>query len=251
MLASLLLLAGGWVFAQAQITSDAMKEHFTQGNSLFRQNRYDEAIDAYTGILRRGFESAALYYNLGNCYFKKEELGRAVLYYERARLFVPHDSDLRSNYQYCRLLLNLQDDSRGGNWFIRRIGAFFKGLGIDQLTVFLSMLYLSTILILILGIFLPAFKGRTKSLIAFFVALLFTAGIALYGKVSFAHTGAVVVAAEGEVKFEPQENATTYFTLGEGSTVEVIDVSAGWYKIRRADGKIGWLDKNAAERIIP
>ena len=77
---------------------------FYEANFAYKEGEYAKAILVYEEVLQDGLESGSLYYNLGNSYFKDEKLGKAILNYERAKLFMPRDGDLVSNYQYARSL---------------------------------------------------------------------------------------------------------------------------------------------------
>ncbi|HSA31118.1 MAG TPA: tetratricopeptide repeat protein, partial [Candidatus Omnitrophota bacterium] len=75
---------------------------FAKANTEYQQGRYEEAGGLYEQILESGQESGALYYNLGNSYFKKGQIGKAILNYERALDFFPRDADLQANYAFAR-----------------------------------------------------------------------------------------------------------------------------------------------------
>ena len=68
----------------------------------YRQGKYLEAADTYKKMLTEGQESAQLYYNLGNCYYKLGENTQAILNYERALLLNPADRDARYNLQMAQ-----------------------------------------------------------------------------------------------------------------------------------------------------
>jgi len=78
---------------------------FGEGNRLYQDGAYEEALMLYSQILESGFESGELYYNLGNTYYKIEESGYAVLFYERARRLMPDDDDLLNNIDLISISL--------------------------------------------------------------------------------------------------------------------------------------------------
>jgi tetratricopeptide (TPR) repeat protein len=222
---------------------------FSEANSLYRHNQYDAAIAEYEKILEHGLESGNLYYNLGNCYFKKGEFGRAILNYERAKSFIPADSDLRSNEEYARSLLNLGNEGLPGNWLERNLDKAFAGISPNPLALILSLIYL----LILVSIALRLVLGRMrffKGLLAGMVLVFLVSAAALYRKVELLNHGAVVTAKEIEARFEPLENATTYFTLTEGAKVLVVDSSGNWLKIRRPDNKVGWAERAAISLIF-
>ena len=109
---------------------------FYQANIYYQEGKFDAAIKSYEKLIDLGLESGNIYYNLGNSYFKKGELGLAVLNYERAKVLMPNDSDLRSNYDFALQALNLEPQLSGG-WFERMVYRLFQAQTIDSLTILL------------------------------------------------------------------------------------------------------------------
>ena len=70
-------------------------------DSAYARGQYQQAIKDYEALLAQGV-SADLYYNLGNAYYRSENITRAVLNYERALLLSPGDRDIRHNLQMAR-----------------------------------------------------------------------------------------------------------------------------------------------------
>jgi tetratricopeptide (TPR) repeat protein len=227
------------------LSSPQAKEIFDQANALYKENKYAEASAKFEKILQLGLESGNLYYNLANSYFKQGQIGKAVLNYERAGYFIPGDSDLKSNYDYSRSVLNLGREEFAGNKISVWLAGFFAGIGIDTLTIFLPVVYAVLFLVLILGLFFERLKRLSRPL-AFILTVLFILGlVSLDRKIICLERGAIVISNEAEARFEPLESATAYFTLKEGSRVLVLEGSGNWCKIKRSDGKVGWVEKPA------
>jgi tetratricopeptide (TPR) repeat protein len=227
----------------------ACAQSFKEANRFYKDNKYDQAIEAYEKIIRTGFESGELYYNLGNSYFKKGELGRALLNYERSRLFMPADSDLRSNYHFVRSVLNVPAGPQGSSRFLNWADLLFDGIGMNGLTALLSVLWISILALLAARLWLPALKPYAVPLAALCAAALIASSVALARKISYYEHGAVVIGSDLEAKFEPGSGATTYFKLTEGSPVFILERASGWIKIRRPDAKIGWVPAESIAAI--
>jgi len=228
-------------FAQGSGFATA-KQLFYQGNSAYKEGKYEAAIDNYEKVISMGLESGNLFYNLGNSYFKRGELGKAVLSYEKALLLIPGDSDLKSNHEYVLSSLNLGSQPFG-NWFEKLANRLFEGTTVNFLTIFLSVIYIIAILGLICNLFFVGTGKSIKILFLVLIALFVFSATALNSKITYLAKGAIVISKEADVKFEPLEGATTYFKLTEGSRVEILEKTENWYKIKRPDGKIGWSDK--------
>ncbi|MDP2905015.1 MAG: tetratricopeptide repeat protein, partial [Candidatus Omnitrophota bacterium] len=233
------LLISAAAFAQ-DAGAGEVNSLFYRANSAYKDGNYDAAIADYELISGSGLESGNLYYNLGNCYFKKGELGRAVFNYELALFFSPSDSDLRSNYKYALSKHNL-GPQLFGNGFKRFAARLFDGETIGFLTILLSAIYVIAVVILICGLFIAKISKMAKILLPALAVLFILSAVALIGKIDNFNKSGVVIAGETEVKFEPLEQGTTYFKLGAGSKVELVEKAQDFCKIKRPDNKVGWV----------
>lgn len=242
-----MILSSADVKAEAEREGDP-KYLFYKANTLYEEGKYDEAISEYSKLLSQGMESGNLYYNLGNSYFKKGELGMAVLNYERAKRLIPRDSDLKSNYRFAlsRTKSNLSETSRP--WF-KKAAAVFDTLTVNEITVMLSSIFVVTILFFIVRLYVRISGKNSLLFVSLSVVVFGIVVFLLFSRISIVDREAVVVSESTEVRFEPFENATTHFTLYEGVKIEIIQSRKEWMKIRRPDGKIGWIKNQAAEKI--
>ncbi|GBD95331.1 MAG TPA: tetratricopeptide repeat protein [Nitrospirae bacterium] len=222
---------------------------FYRGNALYEEGRYDEAVEEYGRLLEQGYESANLYYNLGNSYFKKGELGRAILNYERAKKLMPRDSDLASNYEYARSLIEGNITNISGQWF-KRIFDKFDIFTINGLTIFLSALFASAVFFIITGLFTQAARRRCRIALPILIIVFTLSAFLLYNRISVSGKEAVIISENAAVRFEPLDNATTYFRLHEGMKVFILESKKGWRKVERFDGKAGWIREKEVEKVL-
>ena len=213
---------------------------FKSAASFYEKGEYDKAIKEYGKLAERGLESGNLYYNIGNCYFKKGKLGMAILNYERAKRLMPRDSDLASNYEYARSLVKGQSGIRAP-FYKRMMNRFAGQFTLNGLTVFLSGVYILIVSALIASIFFASLRRYLVVLILPLLIIAVASAVCLTDKIRFLDKSAVVISDKTDARFAPFRSATTYFTLYEGMEAEVIAGKEEWRKIRRADGKTGWV----------
>ncbi|MGB5238388.1 MAG: tetratricopeptide repeat protein, partial [Flavobacteriaceae bacterium] len=92
-----LLLIFGCLTGIAQNT-----ELFEEATTAYNDGKYENAIEHYLQILANGEHSSALYYNLGNCYYKTNQIAPSIYYYEKALLLSPGDKEIKNNLVYAR-----------------------------------------------------------------------------------------------------------------------------------------------------
>ncbi|MFQ5680711.1 MAG: tetratricopeptide repeat protein [Candidatus Omnitrophota bacterium] len=245
-LAIIYLLLGQLAFGQ----EPSPQYIFHKANSLYEQQRYLDAAGEYNRLIDMGLEAGNIYYNLGNCYFRLGKLGYAILNYERARRFMPRDGDLRANYEYARSLVKQSSGVGQRHWLSRLTDILFGGLTLDGLAIFLSVVYILSLLLFAARLCLAAKRGQILALLIFLCLLFFLGLFSFVRRASYDNRRAIIVAEEAAAGFEPRDNSTRHFTVYEGAAVDIVGERAGWAKISRGDGKVGWVKRMAVEMVV-
>ena len=244
----LLIVAFGCQFCFAQSEDLPQIDSFYRANFLYGQAQYDEAIKQYEVLIEQGLVSANLYYNLGNCYFKKGELGKAILYYERAKQLAPREADLDSNYAYARSLVEPKVVESAQVWGMRIVRRLFEKFTVDGLTVLIFFLCLAIVASIIVSLYFKFMKPYVRFALIIFVIMFIFGAIALGERITSLYTDAIVI-EEAEARFEPFMRATVHFMLSEGMKVKIHSTKDGWVKVKRADGKVGWVSQPSLDKI--
>ena len=250
--AVLIILAGFYLFAapQALLASSSFKTRlFYQANVLYGEKKYNEAIKDYQDIIKQGYTSGNIYYNLGNSYFKLDNYPRALLYYARAKRIIPRDTDLIFNYRYVLSLANPNYQVLRHNLSIVFLNKTFGSLNINELLIFLTGLNIIIFLLLILRIFFRSFKKYSLYFVFILGIILFTGFYYFLTEAPKIGREAIIVVPTTEAKFSPHKYATTYFTLLGGDKVTIIETNDKWVKIKRSDGRRGWIPEITEEKI--
>lgn len=241
------LLSSHAVYAEKERGADP-KYIFYKGNSFYEEGKYDLAVREYSKLLDQGMESGNLYYNIGNCYVKMGDIGGAVLNYERAYRLIPLDSDLRSNYDFARSHIKYATPEISPSWY-QKLFAVFESLSVNEMTVLLSTVFVIIILFLTVRLYIYSFRRYSFYFISVSMIIFVVTSAQLVHKIALLDKEAVIISESAEARFEPFENATAHFTLYEGMKVEIIQSKKEWDKVRRQDGKEGWIKSGDMEKV--
>ena len=204
-------------------------------------------------MLKQGV-STSLYYNLGNAYYRMDEIPRAVLNYERALLLSPGDPDVRFNLQMARSKTIDKITPESEMFFVTWYHSLVNLTSVDgwarvalvslALAIVLALLYLfaGAVWLRKLGFF-----GAFALLVVFVLANV----LAHVQRQNFtSRSGAIIMAPAATVKSTPSGQGTDLFILHEGTKVVITDGSMRqWKRIRVADGKEGWVETSQMEII--
>jgi tetratricopeptide (TPR) repeat protein len=244
---SLVLLSASFSFAQNE------EKLFQQGNEFFRQKQYDKAIESYHQLVNSGYEGTALYYNLGNAYYREGKIGYAILYFEKALKLSPGDEDIKHNLT----LANLKTIDR-----LESLPQFFLFEWWESLlALFTTSGWTVTVYIFyILFIFSIAFYFFSRNSLQQRVVLI--TGITSLILLLLGSTlliiklnkelnikSGVVVENTVNVKLSPDNGSNDAFIIHEGIKVKLEDKVDNWIKIRLEDGKVGWIQNDDAKII--
>jgi len=228
-------------------------EAFTQANDAFQQKKYQNAIQQYEDILQKEQHSTELYFNLANAYYKNNDLGKAILNYERALLLSPTEEDVLYNLELAKAQ-RIDEIELLPPFFL---AAWWQGMRRTASSTGWSIIAL---LLLWLGIggFVLFFIGKERQkkkwgLIGGVIAtLLCILPFSLaYSKASMEKNSgeAIILAKDVNLKSGPDAASTTLNELHEGTKVQLLDDVETWHQVRLPNGEIGWLEMKEIEEI--
>ena len=225
-----------------------------RGVEAYTDGQFQESVDAWKAVENAGVESAELYYNLGNAYFKASDNARAVLYYERALKLDPSFSDARFNLEFAESMnqdkIDVVPEFVLKSW-ARKICYSMKSDTWAFLSLLLLAVFLGLVLLFLLGK-TPA--ARRTGFYTAILAILLSAGC--YGAARWQRNiylkadYAIVMRPVSSVKSSPSaESSKDLFVLHEGTKVSVLDSVGKWYRISLSDGRQGWINETDIEII--
>ena len=237
---------------QETAPAPAPSDRFQTGNRLYQAGDHEAALDAYLGLYEDGFESGELHYNIGNAYFRLGELGRAILFYERARVTLPRDENVRGNLELARSLTADEITPLPGFWVPRVVGWALQLVPRGWLIAILALGYLGLASILFYRLLSNGPPHWTRHAAVAAAALAFVAGTNLLIRefgVGRAERG-VILQTEAAVQSAPSDDPSLQlFTIHEGAVVRIDRRSSDWLEIVLEDGKVGWVRAEDLETI--
>jgi tetratricopeptide (TPR) repeat protein len=222
-----------------QATATENTKLFFDGISRYQAGQYEEAAAAFIAITESGVQNGKLYYNIGNAFFKQNDLGRAILWYERARKKIAGDPDLDFNLNYARSFR--KDEAVEEVAPLYRVLFFWYHLLSHRIIVACALTAnLFFWLILLIYRLRPRYGLKVAAYPIGFIALLFSL-TSTYCFHDERTKRAIVLPETLSVRSGLSDEATELFVLHAGTRVRVANQRKGYYLIHFADGKIGWV----------
>ncbi|MCE1199635.1 MAG: tetratricopeptide repeat protein [Marinilabiliales bacterium] len=231
----------------------ALKDSLARGNQFYTQGKYGEAIKAYESVLAKGYESHELYYNLGNAFYKTNNITFAILNYERALILSPNNEDVKFNLEMAKRQvvdnIDLLPEPGFLRWWHELISSKpADGWGTQSIVTFFLFL-------IFFALFLFAATIRYKQITFWFAAVTLAYSLLTFSFAStqrsklLRHNSGVITERSVRMKGSPSETGTELFILHEGLSVQITDKLGDWIEIRLADGNKGWIKENSLIRI--
>lgn len=230
-------------------SKEEMEGHFAQGNAYYEKGEYIKAAEEYGKVVSAGYASGPLYYNLGNAYFKSGDLGQAILNYKRAKRMMPRDADLAANYNYARTLISGNLPEEKGLWAWKPLRSYTGRFTVNELLLLSSILYVTIVLLLVILIYRSSLGHYIIPVVSVLIFIAVLNSVVAWRASRVIGKIAVVTAPDVESKFGPFDSATKFFTLYEGMEVKVLGYNDDWCKVKRSDGKVGWVKTGTIEVI--
>lgn len=224
-------------------------------NSAYQSGNYQTAITLYEQALKVG-DSPELYYNLGNAYYRSNNITKALLNYEKAYILDPSDADVRHNLDYVRTKTIDKQIPSTDIFFVSWFRAIVYGMTIYGWAVFSILMIMLSFAALLLYLFTSndlirktGFWVTLVSFLLFVLSILF----AFHQSYWISHnTSAIVTAKEVVMRKSPEPSAASVgMTIHEGTHIDIIDDGMkDWKEIKLPDGKTGWIPVTTLSRIM-
>ena len=228
------------------ITKQNADDEYAKGN-------YQQAIKDYQEILKTGV-SSEIYYNLGNAYYRTDNITQALLAYERALQLSPGDNDIRFNLQYARSKTIDKITPETEMFFVTWYHSLVNFTSVDRWANTAIVSIVMALLLILVFLFAPQMWARKSGFYgsATFLLLFAFANLFAFQQKHELETkqGAIVIAPTVNVKKTPAASGTDVFVIHEGTRVDITDRGMKqWRGIKLADGREGWLKTSQIEEI--
>ena len=239
---------------QEQFDFSDLKNKFTEANNLYNDSKYEKSIELYFQILDSGFHSAELYYNLGNSFYKLNDIANSILYYEKSLKINSNDKDAINNLKMVNNAI-IDDIIKIPEPFIEsqlnKISNILSYSAWGYISIILSFLFL-----ILFAFYYFSKRPNIKRVSFTFLFILFVSiGITLkicfhaYEK-NYIEKYAIIFSSKIEIKAEPNERSDNLLILHLGTKVKILDsFNDEWVKIQLINGQEGWINKKQIKTI--
>ena len=219
-----------------------------KGNEAYSRGDYEAAANAYEVIFATGLQSAELYYNLGNAYYRMDELDQAILNYERALRLSPHFRDARENLDLCYSKTEDRIESLPQIFLVQWAQAIVNWFSPTGWLVAIIILFALLGALVVIFFVSSDYGWRKRSLflgilVSLLLMLAVSCTIASYVRFN-RHDRAIITNPMIVLKGSPEAHSIDKMILHEGTPVKIDETLGDWYKIHIADGTTGWVESS-------
>ena len=239
------------ISGEAKVQSAALGL-YNEANSLYRNGEFKAARDKYLWVVDSGVQNGQVYYNLGNACFKVDQLGEAILWYERALRLEPRDADIQANLRFANKIKKDREPAIEENPIWLFLVAVYLYPTLNELGIIFG---LSFFLLFVVAAWSLWNQERNRTV--WFGALLTCVFLALssgffFATRIYAHANlqeGIITVKEGIARSGPDQDQTVVFQVHEGTKVKIERQEHDWLLIRLDNGWGGWLPAAAVSVI--
>ena len=243
----------GIILSLNSLAQEDNTQLWEKANAYYTTEEYQQAVLMYEQILNTGEESAKLYFNLGNSYYKSGDINNAILNFERAKVLAPHDEDIEFNLRIANQYVVTSIDELPQPFFLRWRQSVVNMYPADSwavisISAFLVFLFLLGLFVFSQKVFIRRLSFWAGILLIVFSAFTFSFAAQQKKKI-VERNQAIVFCPRVTVKSSPTQTGTDLFLIYEGLKVEITDSLTTWTEIKLADGNEGWLPDSCIVKI--
>lgn len=240
-------------FITLSLPSFAMAQSKATADEAYSKERYNDALHIYQSLVKQG-ESAEVYYNLANCYYRLDSIAQAILWYERALVLEPGDNDIRFNLRLARTKTIDKIIPEEELFFVRWFRSLLNMFSVSGWQTISILLFVLSLISFGCYFLCSGLMFRKLGFYGGFVFLLLVVASNIMAwqqqQRQHVHNRTILMEQAVTVKSTPSENGTDLFLLHNGTSMQIIDDSMPeWYQIKLSDGKEGWISSKSVELI--
>jgi len=220
---------------------------FEKGNALYQKGQYQEAVQEYENVIKEDkLQSAELYFNLANSYYKLNKVAPSIYNYEKALVLKPNNAQTLNNLKFAKKLTidEIKEVPKVG---FAKLIQNFTGIFTYNTWAMISVGIAFAFLLSFIGYYFSQLTVSKRiyfiGMFVLLVALLLSVSAGITEKDHYDNDRPAIVFSEvSEVRSEPQKAGSAIFLLHEGAKVYVTETLGQWKKIELTDGTEGWID---------
>ena len=229
--------------------SPSPDELFSLGNQQYAHGDYAAATESYERILQQRIHNSRVYYNLGNACFKRNQIGRAILNYEKALKLDPTDTEARENLTFANQRIRDRIPADDLPYLVTLLERARDLLRPGQVTALFVGFYL--VAMMLSGGWILGRRRRWGPAVG--VAALVFSGLMLVAggwallqvRERNSADEAIVLTEKAGVLSGPGTENTLIASVHEGTKVRVHVSRQGWVQVTLPDGRAGWIQGDA------
>jgi len=241
---SIILIISALAFAAQK---DVTKLYNT-ANSQYKSEEYEQALENYMKAIELGGCDFRLFFNIGNTYFRMGDIGRAILWFERARVLSPNDPDIKKNLEFARKLTRDRIESIYAGTLLQPFFRILANISFSNFWIILLIISIAASLASIYAII--RLSGRWLAVVLWILLIISTSFWYIKGNSLWERSLAIVIAPKVDVRSAPSSNSELLFTIHDGTRVGIKETRMGWERIILEDGNSGWVPRQTIEMII-
>lgn len=235
------------------VSGSETKERFQIGVENYRSGEYRLAAGVWTDLYNSGYDNFELLYNLGNAWFKIEDIPMAILFYERALLRKPWDDDVRYNLSIAESLKRDRYESIPQIFLIRWFNFSALSLSSDRWAIISLTSFILLLILMLLFLFTSGYRLKRVSFWLSLMLMIISATAFMLSvrnsTLVYNNKESIIIAPVITGRSAPSETGGELFVIHEGLKVRTGEQIGEWCEIRLPDGNKGWVPVSSLERI--
>ncbi len=239
------------VFLLSFFVAKGQYSELSKAEKSYKEEKYNDAISIYKELIGEGYSSSSMYYNLGNCYYKTNDLFRARLYYEKALKYSPHNDQINKNLSI--VIRDLDSEIvELPDFFLLRWWRGFSSIFSSSMWAIISILLAISLVFLVWAKLFSNFNssnllGKVSYVLVVLLILFVFAAYSSESRVE--NNSDVIISKQVRVLSGPDERSELLYDLKKGEKVELIDSIKQWYQVKLLNKEVGWIEGKQFLRI--